>query len=158
MPSTRFLCVVFILPALTGCGTIHNLKDPPDGPAFLGTGVCYPGGGVVRTGLLATMGPAVGVAETLEGTQTFCKGQYREGAKKAGHGVLFTLAGLGAWLDLPLSVAGDILTLPVAYARQKQYPWATTWGKKRTPASTIPEPSMPTEGQTVMDDLNKPPE
>jgi hypothetical protein len=83
------------------------------------------------------------LAETFGGTRTICKGEFREGGKEVGHGLRLTLDGLGAWVDLPLSIAGDILTLPVAYARQKQYPWATSWGDKPKQLSPTPQTETP---------------
>jgi hypothetical protein len=118
---------------LSGCGTFVNLKDPPSGIMFCGTGACYPFGGVVRSGLLAAMGSPLGVSEVISGDLAICLGQFGDGVASVGAGMLLTAAGLGAIVDTPLSLAGDILTFPVAYARCMEYSWATWWGEQSTP-------------------------
>jgi hypothetical protein len=97
---------------------------------FIGTGRSYPFGGTVRSGLLAVMGPPCGVAEVINGNITITHGELEPGLKQIGNGLLITAAGLGAFVDCPLSLAGDIVTFPLAYARSKEYPWATWWGEK----------------------------
>lgn len=38
-----------------------------------------------------------------------------------------------ACVDIPLSLIGDVLTLPVVYARVRREPWATNWGEQWPP-------------------------
>jgi hypothetical protein len=83
------------------------------------------------------------------------RGEYRTGAKEAGNGMLWALAGLGAWVDFPLSFVGDVITSPVAYARHKEYPWATRWGEKSVRIMPSPPASIPTVEQGAIDALNK---
>jgi hypothetical protein len=97
---------------------------------FIGAGATYPFGGTVRSGLLAFMGPPIGVTEVITGNVALTQGEFGDGLRQVGHGMFITAAGLGAIVDTPLSLAGDIVTFPVAYARSKEYPWATWWGAK----------------------------
>jgi uncharacterized protein YceK len=126
-PSPRVLPVAFLV-GLAGCGTVHNLNAPPRtdtpmGLTSMGPSTCFPFGGVARSGLQGCFGPPFGIATMVEGD--VIKG-----------GGVFGL-GLLAWADIPLSLAGDVLTLPIAYARSNGEPWATWWGEKeirwRTP-------------------------
>jgi hypothetical protein len=130
MPGSRSFVLTVILLAFTGCGTLHNLQDRPNSPTFFGTGSCYPFGGVVRSFLLAGLGTQGGVAQVIEGDLAFCQGEFSSGLEQIGNGMLLTSAGLGAVVDCPLSLAGDILTFPIAYARSKEFAWATWWGEK----------------------------
>jgi hypothetical protein len=92
---------VLVLFALTGCGTFHNLKDPPNGPMFVGTGCCYPFGGVTRSGLLAIMGPPMGLAGVVSGDIAVCQGFFGAGFQEIGGGLFLTSAGLLAIADAP---------------------------------------------------------
>jgi uncharacterized protein YceK len=130
MRSSQISFLALIPLALTGCGTVHNLKDSPNGPMFIGTGRCYPFGGVTRSSLLAVMGPPFGLGETIKGDIAICRGDFDSGFDQVGNGLFLTAAGLGAIIDTPLSLVGDILTFPIAYARSKEYAWATWWGEK----------------------------
>jgi uncharacterized protein YceK len=130
-----------VLLALAGCGTIHNLKDPPKGPMFLGAGACNPFGGVVRSGLLATMGTPMGLAQVGTGSFAVCTGDFRNGFDQVGNGMYFGTAGLLAIADTPLSLAGDILTYPIVYARTHEYAWATWWGEKSIEYKDTSEPN-----------------
>jgi hypothetical protein len=134
--------MAWVIPALAGCGTLCNLQDSPGMQNLaVGTGACYPFGGAVRSGLLAVMGPPSGLEEMIEGDLAVCRGEFESGFQQIGRGVFVTSAGVGAIVDVPLSLAGDILTLPIAYARSKEYRWATWWGEKRLqPKSGTPAP------------------
>ena len=116
--------------SLTGCGTINNLLDSPKGPLFAGTGCCYPFGGALRSGMLAFMGPPMGVAGIVEGDIKVMNGEPASGFQLIGTGSLFALGGLGAIADAPVSLCADLLTLPIVYARMQECPWATWWGKE----------------------------
>jgi uncharacterized protein YceK len=129
------------LVGLAGCGTVHNLNDPmvPTDPqnelAFLTA--CSPFGGVTRSGTLALFGEPVGISQLLNG-------ELAEGGKFFTFGVL-------AWADIPLSLAGDVVTFPVAYARSKGEPWASWWNKGEStgermtcPFAKASPPSVPT--------------
>src|SRR6516162_1915541 len=123
MRSAHFGFLASVVLAVTGCGTFFNLKDPPKGPVFMGTGSCYPFGGVARSGALAVLGPPCGVAGVMGGSETIFQGEFASGFQQIGYGMFLTSAGLVAIADSPLSLAGDILTLPVAYARANEYSW-----------------------------------
>ncbi len=146
MQVSHFKFMLFVLTTLSGCGTFHNLKDPPTGPMFIGAGCCYPFGGTVRSGILAFMGPPYGLVEIINGNNSLLKGEFRPGFEQIGHGMLMTATGLGAIVDTPFSLAGDIVSFPIAYARSREYPWATWWGEK---SMHVPKDSiapMPEEG------------
>jgi hypothetical protein len=138
MRSSQFVFPPLVLLALSGCGTFYNLKDPPNGPMFMGTGSCYPFGGVVRSGLLAVMGPPCGLGNVISGNIAICQGDFSSGFEQIGNGICLTSAGLVAVADTPMSLAGDILSFPAAYARSKEYSWATWWGEKSVHDPTSP--------------------
>ena len=66
----------------------------------------------------------------MGGSETIFQGEFASGFQQIGYGMFLTSAGLVAIADSPLSLAGDILTLPVAYARANEYSWATWWGER----------------------------
>jgi hypothetical protein len=72
----------------------------------------------------------MGLAGVLSGNIAICRGEFGDGFEQIGEGLCMSSAGLIAVADTPLSLAGDILTLPIAYGRSKEYPWATWWGQK----------------------------
>ena len=150
-PSPRILPVAVLL-CLAGCGTFYNLKAPPRsdleniGPSTclpvggkVRSGATLPFGGVLRSTMLGCLGPPSGIA-AMAGGDVGEEG--RVGPAWFGLGVL-------AWADVPLSLAGDVLTLPIAYARSNGEPWATWWGEKevslRSPPTAI-EPDAPPGG------------
>jgi len=96
----------------SGCGTLVNLNAPPPAadPESRVT-PCFPFGGVTRSAWLS--GLAV---------MDVCQ----PGGDLGLGGAL--CVGLLALMDTPLSLAGDVLTLPVAFARQQGASWATAWG------------------------------
>src|SRR3954453_22688115 len=105
-PRARSLLVASLLAALAGCGTVANLAAPPtstSGYRGMGPTACEPFGGVERSlvfgGVLLMGGP-----------------------------LAWPLSAAYVAVDTPLSLAGDVLTLPVIFARQSQAPWATWWG------------------------------
>ena len=73
MHRFRFGFMTVVLLAMTGCGTVHNLQDPPGGPLYIATGSCYPFGGVVRSGMLAVMGPRQDYVEWRKAPSTSAK-------------------------------------------------------------------------------------
>ena len=131
--------MAFFLMLLTGCGTMFNLYDCPKGTMFCGTGSCYPFGGVTRSGFLAIAGPPIGVCGVIQGNIAIAKGDFGEGFESVGMGILVASAGLVAIVDTPVSLAGDILTLPVVHARCNEHPWATWWGKPSQGLQPSPE-------------------
>jgi uncharacterized protein YceK len=145
----RFLALALL--ALTGCGTVHNLKDSPNGPMFCCTGCCYPFGGVVRSGAVAVLGTPGGLGAAILGDIAICQGNFGPGFDLVGQGMGMTALGLVAIADVPLSLAGDILTLPVVYARSHEYWWATWWGKESMgwPATDLIRP--PEEGNKQLE-------
>jgi hypothetical protein len=151
MRSSQFGFVALALLALTGCGTFQNLYDPPNGPLFMGTGSCHPFGGVARSGLFAVVGPSWGLGEIISGDMAICQAEFGPGFQQIGHGIWMTSASLVAVADTPLSLAGDILTFPIAYARSKEFPWATWWGEKSTRDPTTPPAAEP-DGSNMKND------
>jgi uncharacterized protein YceK len=129
MSTFRFALLASVLTS-TGCGTVCNLTDPPDGKRFMGTGECYPFGGVVRSGLLSFFGPPMGTVGLVSGPAEICQGNFSTGFEQFGTGLWLTGSGLVAIADVPLSLVGDVLTLPIVYARRNREPWATWWGQQ----------------------------
>ena len=130
------------LAGLAGCGTVHNLKSPSTvDPSAITMGLpctCTPFGGVLRSGMLGLGGTQVGGASILFGDISDSS-------------VSLLALGILAWPDVPLSLVGDVITYPVAYARSKGEPWATWWGEcgstgetKTCPFMKALSPSVPT--------------
>jgi hypothetical protein len=156
MRPSRCSLVVLVLPIITGCGTFHNLKDSPNGPMYIGTGKCYPFGGVTRSTLLAVMGPPVGMCDVINGNCVIYRGDLGPGFEQIGQGMVLTTAGLAAIVDVPLSLAGDVLTLPVVYARSRGYPWATWWGEQGFSIPTSQPETTPVDGHKTPNELAEP--
>lgn len=129
---TRLSPPILALLLLPGCGTISNLNDPPMGPYFMGCGKCSPFFGVTRSAVCAVAAPGAGIVETINGCDSICRGEATEGFQQIGQGALCTSMGLLAIVETPLSLAGDIVTYPIARARAEERPWATWWGKQTT--------------------------
>jgi uncharacterized protein YceK len=138
-PYPRALLLAAALVAFSGgCGTVVNLTSPPPSlaPPGIGPTACTPFGGAARSGLLGGFCVPCGL---LGGWQEIGQGGLLQGAWMTGVGVV-------ALLDTPLSLAGDVVTLPIAYARQQGAPWATWWGDqggKMLPAAEVPEGTAP---------------
>lgn len=130
MHLSRFGFLPVAAITLTGCGTFCNLKDRPTGPTFVATGSCNPFGGVARSALFAFAGPPTGLYKIVDGNIAILNGNIGPGFEEIGSGLLLTSNGLIAIVDTPLSLGGDILTFPIAYARSHEYPWASWWGEK----------------------------
>jgi hypothetical protein len=126
-----------------GCGTATNLWSPPESLPTTGPTTCYPFGGITRSVFVG----GLMVAEGLD-----------HAVNNLGNGGLVTAAGMTVAgtlvfaVDGPLSLAGDLLTLPVAYARSEKAPWATWWGEQTTAApfqdGGQPAPATPPPGET----------
>jgi hypothetical protein len=73
------------------------------------------------------------------GSIAVSQGDFDPALRQIGDGMFLTSAGLLAIVDIPLSLVGDTLTLPIACARSKQRPWATWWGEQslRSPATPL---------------------
>jgi uncharacterized protein YceK len=136
--STRYqlIAIAIIALAQSGCGTMHNLMadpdgEPPDAPRvmmFGGPGICMPFGGVARSALLGFGGTPLGVSTAIGSGVGIVSGEDpKEGFTRIGLGMRMAGAGLIAIADTPLSLAGDLVTWPIAYAREKRHPWATWW-------------------------------
>jgi uncharacterized protein YceK len=129
MSGFRLLLPV-LFATLTGCGTVHNLKAHPDEVGM----ICprpAPMGGVTRSALAAAFFPPIGIVEMGKGTAQFARGDFKEGADVWNHGAKLFCFGIGAWFDTPVSLVADVVTLPLAYARMKSYPWAMKWGDQQ---------------------------
>jgi hypothetical protein len=131
----HLIAIAVVALAQSGCGTIHNLMaDPGDSPIARSTlmsggpGVCAPFGGVARSALLGFGGTPAGLGVVIDsGIGIVSAGDPNEGFTRLGAGLRLAGAGLIAIADTPLSLAGDVATWPIAYAREKQHPWATWW-------------------------------
>ena len=84
----------------------------------------------MQSAACAYIGYGFGVGSMDEGATLIRHGDFAGGLGRIGYGTLLATGGLIATLDIPMSLAGDILTLPIAYARSKDLPWARWWGEK----------------------------
>src|SRR5437762_6244181 len=110
--------LAFLTFLLSGCGTVANLTTPPQPPTTcrgMRPSGCEPFGGVERS---LVYGALLLSAEPLWAVP----------------GAAFIA------VDAPLSLAGDVVTLPVVWARQRGATWATWWGERAPPA---PPPEAP---------------
>jgi uncharacterized protein YceK len=148
MRVSRILAPILFV-GLTGCGTVNNLKAHPEAVGMF-CPTPFPMGGVTRSALLATLGPPFGFAGMSQGTAKIVKGDFKEGAEAWTTGAKLFCFGIGAWVDVPLSLVGDVVTLPLAYARMKAYPWAMSWGDQKP--NVVPhDPSIVTPGDAPPD-------
>ncbi len=111
-----FLGLFALATLLCGCGTVGNLMAPHSTSAASHERPwsCKPFGGV----------------------QTSVKG-----ATVLAFEVGNVPLAMMSTLDVPFSLVGDVVTLPVAYARQQGAPWATWWGVQQDPFSEMyPQP------------------
>ena len=131
---TISILMAIALGTLQGCGTIHNLSLEPekgdyeDGPLFPKDDFhqdwryaeprnCEPFGGIASSIFMAKLGLSTGPVQ----------GEIGHGGILMGTGSM--LAGtVFLVVDTPLSFVGDLVTLPIAKARQQGVPWATWWG------------------------------
>jgi hypothetical protein len=149
----RTLLIASVLLGMTGCGTFQNLMAPPATPdtiPMMGINTCEPFGGAGRSlfaGCVWTLfgtcgwGHEIGQGGLLIGTGSVCAGA------------------LALTLDAPLSLLGDVLTLPIVHARKNGEPWATWWGEQpgkfllkespTKPNATLGEPTQPVPGPTT---------
>jgi hypothetical protein len=81
-----------------------------------------------------------------------------EAPGQIGGGLMLAGAGLIAIADTPVSLVGDILTLPIAYARHQEYPWATWWGNAHgvCPVSAILHATTRSDAQKQTEGENGP--
>jgi uncharacterized protein YceK len=111
-----------------GCGTIVNLTAPPKAAtAYRGMGPteCEPFGGVSRSFMLGGL--------CMAGGLTGGGGASPLGLLLAPGMVIGGAAILA--VDTPLSLVGDVVTLPVVFARMQGAPWATWWGNRGEPTA-----------------------
>jgi uncharacterized protein YceK len=127
--------LLLLIATQSGCGTLWNLKAPPasDEPARLGifdSGNCVPMGGVARSATLAA-GSMTFSPSNLVDTEwrAYCGEQMPPDSLKAN--LFIGTLGALAIVDTPLSLVGDVVTLPLAIGREKQQPWATWWGEPK---------------------------
>jgi hypothetical protein len=112
---------------MPGCGTFINLTLPPSEEHFNSWGLpgdCQPFGGT---------------RVSLGGCYLLLQSPYT---------VPLSLLCLA---DVPLSATGDLLTLPIVYARHNGEPWATWWGGDRMhgPPWVIPKESNSDENNVT---------
>jgi hypothetical protein len=136
--AVRFHLVAIAVIALaqSGCGTMHNLmahpkneprEEPYEGLGS-GPGDCVPFGGVARSAVLGFFGTPTGISVMIgEGIGIVEGDDTALALQRIGNGMMLAAAGLIAIADTPLSLAGDVVTWPVANARETQQPWATWW-------------------------------
>jgi hypothetical protein len=77
------------------------------------------------------IGPKAGAHEIL--SRLGCTEQLGKAEPAVALGMSPVVFGAGlvmVTVDMPLSFAGDLLTLPVAMAREREAPWETWWGKQ----------------------------
>jgi hypothetical protein len=118
-----------------GCGTAVNLWSPPECCQGMGPTTCFAFGGVTRSAMLGGFMLVGGPCTAVE--------EFGQSGLVTGAGM--TALGALALVDVPLSLAGDLVTLPVAYARSRNMPWATWWGEQSQGPLTPPAPSTSTE-------------
>src|SRR5690349_4712796 len=98
----------------SGCGTLANITAPAapqSGPRSFGPTVCEPFGGVQRSvlaGSIPLMGGPIGIVP----------------------------AAIAMGVDAPLSLAGDVLTLPIVYYRLRT-PSTEDDARQKTPEGSI---------------------
>lgn len=123
-----------------GCGTLHNLMAPPVGPPSIGPASCMPFGGVIRSASLGALGTLAGGFYSVRDIGTI----------ESLHDVAVLGVSLVTFADVPLSLAGDIATLPVAYARSREEQWATWWGTQSYQFPSMDE-AVPSVSQEAPD-------
>ncbi len=119
----RLLLASFV--SLAGCGTFQNLAAPPTPTAPCpewGPTACEPFGGVRRS---------------------FVNG----GVLLMGGPLCWPLSAAAVVVDAPLSLASDVVTLPVVLARRSGARWATWWGRDQERTATVPPTSGPPDRQ-----------
>jgi uncharacterized protein YceK len=128
-PALLTMALMVFVASQSGCGSMCNLCAFPGG-AEIGpsTVFCSPFGGVTRSAMLGGYGTFAGPCAVVEGEGMLLSGNAKEGFRTIGSGVALTGAGLVSIVDTPLSLAGDVLTMPIAHARQQNAPWAAWWG------------------------------
>jgi len=134
-PSYLHMIVLGVIAATqAGCGTLHNLDAPSKlsqpQAVFAGPGTCVPFGGVARSGLLGWAGVTIGPWTVIDGDWALLKGNASDGFEKISNGLWLTGVGLVSLADSPVSLAADIVTWPIAHAREQEYAWATWWGSE----------------------------
>src|SRR5262245_37476386 len=130
----------------TGCGTFVNLNaPPPPAPPCIGPSTCFPLGGAARSALLGCFGTVCGLDGAL----------HAQSIEEAGQGLLMAGAGTVAIVDTPLSLIGDLVTLPIAYARRQEASWATWWGDQGRKSAPLPGPP-PGNAETAPEPLPMP--
>jgi uncharacterized protein YceK len=134
-PSAMLLLVLSLVASQTGCGTLYNLQAPPpvDPMTELGglaPSTCAPFGGVQRSAVIGGCGVVMGPIYLVKSVVGVADGGADSRENVVG-GLTLTGLGLLAIVDAPLSLAGDIVTMPVVIARRCEHPWATWWGEAK---------------------------
>ncbi len=133
MRRLRSSLAALIVLAFAGCGTMVNLHHPSNGLTYMDSESCSVLGGVTLSGGMARLG--------LQGEL---------GADM--HGLPFVLM---AAVDTPLSLVGDILTLPVVCARAKGH-LETSKHNKQLKGETTSIPPTPDSGVPIIANDPKP--
>ena len=117
-PCLRTLLLAGVTCLSGGCGTVLNLRAEPTPTPRAG-----------MMGCMTSCEPMNGVKTSLAG-----------GVMLMG-GAQFPIIVAVMAVELPLSFVGDVLTLPVVYARKRGEPWATWWGTQAAPERKTPQES-----------------
>jgi hypothetical protein len=131
-----FAAVLACLPA--GCGTMWNLTSPPPSKA-------------TEVNVFTTCQPFGGVSRSFIFGMLCMGGVVNPSFDKLGEGELFmraiaVAAGTVIFaVETPLSLAGDVMTLPIVCARQQELHWATWWGEQGGKIIPATEARDPTE-------------
>jgi hypothetical protein len=141
-PSQRFLLAAILACLPGGCGTIGNLKGVPGPPISYAEVWLSPHGRLMCADSLDPTGPKGtcwafgGVTESASFGKNYIIGGLTPDFDSLGKGGLFdgacmlAIGSVALAVDVPLSLVGDVVTLPVVYARQHEEPWATWWGQQ----------------------------
>lgn len=152
MPSRSrlLLCAIRLACLPSGCGTVVNLNaPPPPGLPSMGPNTCFPFGGVTRSALLGTCAIPMGL----------CGAVHMDGGiEEMGVGLLWVGTGAVALVDAPLSLVGDLVTLPIAYARREGAPWATSWGDQGRKSAPLQEPPPSSNADPPLEPVPVPPQ
>jgi hypothetical protein len=88
-----------------------------------------------------------GITRSLSFANTFLVGGLTPDFEHVGEGrllemaIMTALGSVALGVDAPLSLVGDVVSLPVVYARQHEAPWATWWGEQVFRPSPNKEPA-----------------
>lgn len=128
----------------TGCGTLVNLHDSPKHqPMMMVPQSTIPMGGTLRSTVVAVVGTPLSFSGAMQNTKALVTGKYDGDLKSFLTPVAAMPLCMLGFVDIPLSLVGDIVTLPIAFARMNEHQWATWWGKESVETKLIPHEPVP---------------